>query len=70
MIAMVLYDYYTNPHSKIFMKFRLVSLFNGISTLVGYLMPMPFSEKIRCGTSTPGDGDSGVHTFPKGISVK
>ena len=26
-------------------KFGLVSLFNGISTFVGYLMSKPFSEK-------------------------
>ena len=25
--------------------FGLVSLFNGISTFVGYLLPKPFSEK-------------------------
>ena len=28
----------------------LVSLFNGISTFVGYLMPNPFSEKNSSGT--------------------
>ena len=28
----------------------LVSLFNGISTFVGYLMPKPFSEKKSSGT--------------------
>ena len=28
----------------------LVSLFNGISTFVGYLMPKPFSEKNSSGT--------------------
>ena len=30
--------------------FGLVSLFNGISTFVGYLMPKLFSEKISSGT--------------------
>ena len=30
--------------------FGLVSLFNGISTFVGYLMPKPFSEKNSSGT--------------------
>ena len=30
-------------------RFGLVSLFNGISTLVGYLMPKPFSEKNSSG---------------------
>ena len=28
----------------------LVSLFNGISTIVGYLMPKPFSEENSSGT--------------------
>ena len=31
-------------------SFDLVSLFNGISTLVGYLMPKPFFEKNSSGT--------------------
>ena len=30
--------------------FGLVSLFNGISTLVGYLMTKPFSKKNSSGT--------------------
>ena len=30
--------------------FGLVSLFNGISTFVGYLMPKPFSKKNSSGT--------------------
>ena len=32
------------------MNKELVSLFNGISTFVGYLMPKPFSYKNRSGT--------------------
>ena len=32
------------------MWFGLVSLFNGISTFVDYLMPKPFSQKKCCGT--------------------
>ena len=28
----------------------MVSLFNGISTFVGYLMPKPFTKKNSCGT--------------------
>ena len=36
----------------------LVSLFNGISTIVGYLMPKPFSLKNSSWE------DKGVHTFP------
>ena len=31
-------------------RFGLVSLFNGISTFVGYLMPKLFSEKNSSGT--------------------
>ena len=31
-------------------KLSLVSLFNGISTFVGYLMPKPFSQKNSSGT--------------------
>ena len=31
----------------------LVSLFNGISTFVGYLMPKPFSKKKSSGTISP-----------------
>ena len=34
----------------IFLDFGLVSLFNGISTFVGYLMPKPFSKKNSRGT--------------------
>ena len=30
--------------------FGLVSLFNGISTILGYLMPKPFSQKNSSGT--------------------
>ena len=41
-----------------------LSLFNGISTFVGYLMPKPFSEKNSSGE------DKEVHTFPKGICPK
>ena len=44
-----------------------VSLFNGISTFVGYLMPNPFSSKNSSGTIWE---DKGVHTFPKGICPK
>ena len=32
------------------LRFGLVSLFNGISTFVGYLMPKPFSQKNSSGT--------------------
>ena len=32
------------------LRFGLVSLFNGISTVVGYLMPKPFSWKNSSGT--------------------
>ena len=42
----------------------LVSLFNGISTFLGYLMPKPFSYL------THSWEDKGVHTFPKGICPK
>ena len=31
-------------------NYGLVSLFNGISTIVCYLMPKPFFEKNSCGT--------------------
>ena len=31
-------------------RFGLVSLFNGISTFVGYLIPKPFSSKNSSGT--------------------
>ena len=30
---------------KLILEYGLVSFFNGISTFVGYLMPMPFSLK-------------------------
>ena len=49
----------------------LVSLFNGISTFVGYLMPNLFSKKNSSGTIQPIAGkEKGVHTFPKGICPK
>ena len=35
---------------NIFKSVGLVSLFNGISTILGYLMPKPFSEKNSSGT--------------------
>ena len=38
-------DFESNPA-----WFGLVSLFNGISTFVGYLMPKPFSYKNSSGT--------------------
>ena len=34
----------------IYILFDLVSLFNGISTFVGYLMPKPFFQKNSSGT--------------------
>ena len=39
--------------SEFFVLFGLVSLFNGISTFVGYLMPKPFSKKNSSGTIKP-----------------
>ena len=33
-----------------FVRFGLVSLFNGISTFIGYLMPKLFSKKNSSGT--------------------
>ena len=49
----------------------MVSLFNGISTFVGYLMPKPFSEKNIRGTFLTHRWEyKGVHTFPKGICPK
>ena len=50
----------------IFSLVSLVSLFNGISTFVGYLMPMPFSKNYF----TNSWADKEVHTFPKGICPK
>ena len=51
--------------------FGLISLFNGISTFVGYLMPKPFSEKNRSGTTYPIAGRIRVFiSFPKGICPK
>ena len=47
--------------------FGLVSLFNGMSTFLGYLMPKPFSEKNSSGTIlTHIWEDKGVHTFSQG----
>ena len=50
----------------------LVSLFNGISTFLGYLMPKLFSKKNSSGTIQPiySWEDKGVHTFPKSICPK
>ena len=54
------------------MAFISVSLFNGISTFVGYLMPKPSSEKNSSGAIylTHSWEDKGFHTFPKGICQK
>ena len=44
----------TNNNNVVFFLFQiwfsLVSLFNGISTFVGYLMPKPLSQKNSSGT--------------------
>ena len=50
--------------------FGLVSLFNGISAFMGYVMPKPYFYKNSNGTIQPidCDGDKRVHTFPKNIS--
>ena len=48
--------------------FHLVSLFNGISTFVDYLMPKPPLQKNSNGTSRREDKE--FHTFLKGISSK
>ena len=42
-----------------------MSLFNGISTFVGYLMPKQLWYYLTYRWE-----DKGVHTFPKGISPK
>ena len=41
-----MYDIYVILYTSI----GLISLFNGILTFVGYLMPKPFSEKNSSGT--------------------
>ena len=41
---------YVDEKYNISKSIGLVSLFNGISTFVGYLMPKPFSEKNSSGT--------------------
>ena len=47
----------------------LVSLFNGITTFVGYLIPKPSLQKNTSGNIQPiADKDKRVHSFPKGIS--
>ena len=40
----------TLARADIYDWFGLVSLFNGISTFLGYLMPKPFSKKNSSGT--------------------
>ena len=53
------------------MEYGLVSLFNGISTFVGYLMPKPFFKKNSSGTYlTHSWEDKGVHGLHKGICLK
>ena len=44
--------YFTKKQKKNLSIYRshFVSLFNGISTFVGYLMPKPFSKKNSSGT--------------------
>ena len=51
--------------------FGLFSLFNGISTFVGDLMPKPSWAKNSSDTIYPiADEDKEVHTFPHGICPK
>ena len=52
-------------------RFGLVSLFNDISTFVGYLMPKQFSSNNSSGAIlTHSWEEKGVHIFPKGIWPK
>ena len=48
----------------------LVSLFNGISTFVGYLMSKPFLEEQKWYYLTHSWEDKRVHTFLKGLCPK
>ena len=49
----------------------IVSLFNDISTFVGYSMPKPFSKKNNSGTIYSYSWeDKGVHTSPKDICLE
>ena len=58
---------YINVYLREYLRFGLVSLFNGISALVVYIMPKPISLKNSSGTIWE---DEKVHTFPKGICPK
>ena len=51
-------------------SFVWFSLFHGISTFVGYLMPKSPLYKIVVVLFNPHLGDKGVHSFPEGISPK
>ena len=52
--------------------FSLVSLFNGISIIVGELMPKPYLQKKTSSTTKSIDrgGYWEDHVFPKGINLK
>ena len=63
---MVNREQYTCTHIEL--SVWMVSLFNGILTFVGYLMPKPPLNKDSSGTISW--EDKGVHTFPKGICPK
>ena len=50
--------------------FRLF-VFNGISTIMSYLMPNPHMEKYsNDGNSTYTREEKGIHTFPRSICLK
>ena len=53
-------------------QFGLVSLFNSISTFMGYLIPKLSLQKNSSGTIWPmtWEENKGVHAFPKSISLK
>ena len=65
-IYLSIYSAFLNRNSMRGISFRLVSLFNGISTFAVYLMPKPFSWKNSCGTIEPVAGRIRGHVpFPK-----
>ena len=56
---------YLRTFVKVFIKV-LVSLFNGISTFLGYLIPKPSFKKNSCGIIEPiGERIRGFMPFPK-----
>ena len=69
MFLALLYYWYQHQSDVSSVGFGLVSLFNGISSFVGYLMTKPTTVVVLFNQQVI-RGNKGFYTIPKGISLK